>query len=116
MRDSPWFARIVVRRSRIRQRVSSTQSDQRNSSADKARSAKPNSLAGQQLLLASKRPASEETASSEMKTCSARIVVRSPEPATAGLNNRSADPKPHTGVAVFDRELFLQFKTVQARK
>jgi hypothetical protein len=35
-----------------------------------------------------------------MKACSARRVVRSPEPATVGLNNRSADTEPHTG-AVF---------------
>src|SRR5580704_6500621 len=36
----------------------------------------------------------------EMKTCSAGMVVRGPEPAAVGLNNRSADTKPHAG-AVF---------------
>ena len=36
----------------------------------------------------------------EIETGSARMVVRGPEPATVGLNNRSADAKPHTS-AVF---------------
>ena len=35
-----------------------------------------------------------------MEICSARMVVRSPEPATVGLNNRSADTKPHTGAVL----------------
>src|ERR1700739_1686897 len=35
-----------------------------------------------------------------METCSARIVVCGPKPATVGLNDRSADTKSHTG-AVF---------------
>src|SRR6202050_1951344 len=32
-----------------------------------------------------------------MKTCSARVVVRSPQSATVGLNDRSADTKSHAG-------------------
>src|SRR5271163_3991314 len=45
----------------------------------------------------------------EMKTCSARMVVRSPEPATVGLNNRSADTKPHTGTVFLGRKESVEY-------
>ena len=40
----------------------------------------------------------------EVKTCTARMVVRSPEPATLGLNNRSADTQPHAGAVFLGRK------------
>src|ERR1700733_6596055 len=37
----------------------------------------------------------------EMETGSARMVVSGPEPATVGLNDCSADAKPHTSAVFF---------------
>jgi hypothetical protein len=45
----------------------------------------------------------------EMKTCSAGSVVRSPEPATVRLNNRSADTKAHPGAVFLGRKESVEY-------
>src|SRR5579863_7413093 len=44
-----------------------------------------------------------------MENCSARIVVHGPEPATVGLNNGSADTKPHTGAVFLGGEESIEY-------
>src|ERR1700728_4265746 len=45
-------------------------------------------------------PGARGNSQREMEICSARMVVRGPKPPTMGLNNRSADTKPHTGTVL----------------
>src|SRR5271154_3726301 len=44
-----------------------------------------------------------------MKTCSARMVVRGPEPATVSFNNRPADAKPHAGAVFLGRKEGVEY-------
>src|ERR1700722_17745261 len=44
-----------------------------------------------------------------MKTSSARMVVRCPEPATVGLDNRSADAKAHPGAVFLGRKESVEY-------
>src|ERR1700678_810907 len=44
-----------------------------------------------------------------MKTCSARMVVRNPEPAAVRLNNRSADAHPHARAVFLGRKESVEY-------
>src|SRR5580658_2352517 len=56
-------------------------------------------------------PSARGNSQREMEICSARLVVRGPEPATMGLNNRSADTKPHTGAVLLSRKESVEYLT-----
>jgi hypothetical protein len=90
MRHSPWFAANSCPYSRIRPLVLSTQSDERNSSADKKLDLQSQIPGGSAVAPGVQASGIRGDSQREMKTCSARIVVRSPEPATVGLNSCSS--------------------------
>src|ERR1700691_1859286 len=75
----------------------------------KARRAKPNRLGRSAVAPRVQARGVRGDSQREMKTRSARIVLRRPEPATVGLDNRAADPEPHTGAVLLGRKESVEY-------
>ena len=72
-------------------------------------SAKPSFLRRSAVAPGVNAPCVRRDSQREMKTGPTRMVVRSPEPATVGLNDRSADTKPHTGAVFLGRKESVEY-------